>query len=47
MANLIYFLEDLDDFFHDLWWNKLRIPEKFGVDYDDFLGIPDHERHFL
>tara|TARA_R110001592_G_scaffold253537_1_gene516594 strand:+ start:581 stop:784 length:204 start_codon:yes stop_codon:yes gene_type:complete len=36
---LYWFLVDTQDYFHNLWWNKWRIPEKFGVDYAARAGL--------
>jgi len=47
LKTFYWVLVDVDQFFDNLWWNKLRIPEKLGIDYEDFLGIPPDERHFL
>ena len=40
---LYWFLVDTQDYFHNLWWNKWRIPEKFGVDYAVRCGLKDYD----
>ena len=33
LYELYWFLVDTQEYFHDLWWNKLRVPDKLS-----FLG---------
>ena len=40
---LYWFLVDTQDQFRNLWWNKWRIPEKFGADYAAMFGLKDYD----